>query len=71
MMKAELASQSGFSMPEKYFQVRREEAADGKYYSKIGTSLIVHYILCFLLVPFHSSLSFYSCVDAIDWDELV
>jgi len=35
MMKTELASQSGFTMPEKYFQVRREEGADGKYYSKI------------------------------------
>lgn len=35
-MKTELASQSGFNMPEKYFQVRREEAADGKHYSKIG-----------------------------------
>lgn len=35
MMKSELASQSGFPMPEKYFQVRREEGADGKYYSKI------------------------------------
>lgn len=36
-MKTELASQSGFSMPEKYFQVRREEGADNKHYSKIGT----------------------------------
>ena len=54
MMKSELASQSGFSMPEKYFQVRREEAADGKYYSKIGTSLVVHGIkLCFLLDIFN------------------
>jgi len=35
IMKTELASQTGFSMPEKYFQVRREEAADGKFYSKI------------------------------------
>ena len=36
IMKTELASQTGFSMPEKYFQVRREEGADGKYYSKIN-----------------------------------
>jgi len=35
MMKTELASQSGFAMPEKYFQVRREEGVDGKFYSKI------------------------------------
>ncbi|CAJ1930289.1 unnamed protein product [Cylindrotheca closterium] len=35
IMKTELASQTGFSMPEKYFQVRREEGADGKFYSKI------------------------------------
>lgn len=34
-MKAELSAQTGFSMPEKYFQVRREAGADGKYYSKI------------------------------------
>jgi hypothetical protein len=50
MMKSELASQSGFSMPEKYFQVRREEAADGKYYSKIGMSLADDNM--FFLVPF-------------------
>lgn len=37
MMKNELASESGkFPMPEKYFQVRREEGADGKFYSKIN-----------------------------------
>jgi DNA repair protein RAD50 len=35
MMKNELQTQSNVSMPEKYFQVRREEGADGKYYSKI------------------------------------
>jgi len=35
MMKTELASQSGFDMPEKYFLVRREEGTDGKFYSKI------------------------------------
>jgi DNA repair protein RAD50 len=35
MMKTELSSQTGFPMPEKYFQVRREEGTDGKLYSKI------------------------------------
>lgn len=35
MMKTELSSQTGFNMPEKYFQVRREEGNDGKFYSKI------------------------------------
>lgn len=35
MMKGELSSQTGFPMPEKYFQVRREEGLDGKFYSKI------------------------------------
>lgn len=35
MMKTELASLANVSMPEKYFQVKREEGADGKYYSKI------------------------------------
>lgn len=35
MMKTELSSQTGFQMPEKYFQVRREEGTDGKFYSKI------------------------------------
>ena len=35
MMKTELASQSSFDMPEKYFLVRREEGTDGKFYSKI------------------------------------
>jgi DNA repair protein RAD50 len=40
-MKTELASQSGFSLPEKYFQVRREEGADNKHYSKIGTFLML------------------------------
>lgn len=35
MMKAEFSSQPGFPMPEKYFQVRREEGSDGKFYSKI------------------------------------
>lgn len=35
MMKTELASLTGFSMPEKYFQVSREQAPDGKFYSKI------------------------------------
>ena len=36
MMKTELSSLTGFSMPDKYFQVCREEAADGKFYSKIN-----------------------------------
>ena len=35
MMKTELSSLTGFSMPEKYFQVRREQGLDGMYYSKI------------------------------------
>jgi DNA repair protein RAD50 len=35
MMKTELSSQTGFSMPEKYFQVTREVSNDGKFYSKI------------------------------------
>jgi len=34
-MKDELSSRTGFSMPERYFHVRREESNDGKYYSKI------------------------------------
>lgn len=35
MMKQELASQTGFDMPDKYFQVSREQSSDGVYYSKI------------------------------------
>jgi DNA repair protein RAD50 len=35
MMKNELSSHVNVSMPEKYFQVRREEGTDGKFYSKI------------------------------------
>ena len=35
MLKNELSTQSNVSMPEKYFQIRREEGMDGKYYSKI------------------------------------
>ena len=36
MMKTELLStQTDVSMPEKYFQIRREEGSDGKFYSKI------------------------------------
>lgn len=35
MMKQELSSQTGFDMPERYFQVSREESHDGCYYSKI------------------------------------
>jgi DNA repair protein RAD50 len=34
-MKMDLATHSGLSMPEKYFIVSREEAADGCFYSKI------------------------------------
>jgi len=36
MMKTELSVMTGFSMPEQYFQVCREQAPDGKYYSKIN-----------------------------------
>jgi DNA repair protein RAD50 len=35
LMKDELSTQTGFSLPERYFQVCREEASDGKWYSKI------------------------------------
>lgn len=35
MMKNELSAQAKVSMPEYYHQVRREEGADGKFYSKI------------------------------------
>mmetsp|Transcript_27257 Transcript_27257/g.40242 ORF Transcript_27257/g.40242 Transcript_27257/m.40242 type:complete len:1418 (-) Transcript_27257:229-4482(-) len=35
MMKTELSGQTGFSMPEKYFQVRREEGVDNRFYSRI------------------------------------
>ena len=35
LMKHELAGLSGFSVPEKYFQVSREEGQDGRFYSKI------------------------------------
>jgi DNA repair protein RAD50 len=35
MMKNELSTLTNVSMPEKYFQIRREEGADGKFYSKI------------------------------------
>mmetsp|Transcript_6676 Transcript_6676/g.9616 ORF Transcript_6676/g.9616 Transcript_6676/m.9616 type:complete len:1419 (+) Transcript_6676:37-4293(+) len=35
MMKNELATHTGISMPERYFQVSREEGGDGSYYSKI------------------------------------
>ena len=38
VMKSELSSQTGIDMPEKYFQVSRQQSdADGKYYSKIET----------------------------------
>jgi len=36
MMKNELSTHTGFDMPEKYFQVSREEGPDGKHYSKIN-----------------------------------
>ena len=36
IMKRELSTQTGFSMPEHYFQVSREEGRDGLYYSKIS-----------------------------------
>ena len=35
LMKDELSTQTGFSMPETYFNVHRAEASDGKFYSKI------------------------------------
>lgn len=35
MTKTEMSMLTGFSMPEKYFLVRRERASDGKFYSKI------------------------------------
>mmetsp|Transcript_23377 Transcript_23377/g.29474 ORF Transcript_23377/g.29474 Transcript_23377/m.29474 type:complete len:209 (+) Transcript_23377:2-628(+) len=35
MMKNELSTHTGFDMPERYFQVSREEGNDGSYYSKI------------------------------------
>lgn len=35
MTRTELSLIANFSMPEKYFYVRRERASDGKYYSKI------------------------------------
>ena len=35
MMKRELATSPDIPMPERYFQVSREEGDDGKYYSKI------------------------------------
>mmetsp|Transcript_25668 Transcript_25668/g.55209 ORF Transcript_25668/g.55209 Transcript_25668/m.55209 type:complete len:92 (+) Transcript_25668:98-373(+) len=36
MMKQELSSQTGFTMPERYYQVSREESNDGRFYSKIS-----------------------------------
>lgn len=36
MMKQELSSQTGFNMPERYYQVSREESNDGRFYSKIS-----------------------------------
>jgi len=37
MMKDELSTQTGVSMPEKYFHVRREQSEDENYYSKIDS----------------------------------
>ncbi|KAL7541621.1 hypothetical protein ACHAXR_011068 [Thalassiosira sp. AJA248-18] len=36
IMKQELSSQTGFNMPERYYQVSREEGHDGRFYSKIS-----------------------------------
>jgi len=36
MMKQELSAQTGFPMPERYYQVSREEGNDGRFYSKIS-----------------------------------
>lgn len=36
MMKQELSAQTGFSMPERYYQVSREQGHDGRFYSKIS-----------------------------------
>ena len=36
MMKNELSTYTGFTMPERYFQVSRQEGNDGCYYSKIN-----------------------------------
>ena len=36
MMKQELSSQTGFNMPERYYQVSREQGHDGRFYSKIN-----------------------------------
>lgn len=36
MMKNELSAHANFPMPERYFQVAREESSDGKFYSKIS-----------------------------------
>jgi DNA repair protein RAD50 len=35
VMKQELSSQTGLSMPERYYQISREEGHDGRFYSKI------------------------------------
>ena len=35
MMKTAISTHTGFSMPDKYFQVRQEEGIDGKHYSEI------------------------------------
>lgn len=36
IMKNELSSQTGFNMPERYYQVSREEGHDGRFYSRIS-----------------------------------
>merc|ERR1712194_167418 len=36
VMKQELSSQTSFSMPERYYQVSREQNHDGRFYSKIN-----------------------------------
>jgi len=36
MMKQELSSQAGFNMPERYYQVSREQGGDGRFYSQIN-----------------------------------
>jgi len=35
LMKNEMSTHTGFDMPERYFQVSRQQATDGNYYSKI------------------------------------
>jgi hypothetical protein len=42
MVKTEMSLLTGFSKPEKYLQVRRERASDGKFYSKIDEKIGVN-----------------------------